>query len=90
MQRRFRPGRQAFIGAAAAALLGLGLGAWLKPPLVEAADPDPYENVVISLPAEASGSGPSLALTSRTLAHNHWPEWRFTTKFRLCTRCNHF
>lgn len=18
------------------------------------------------------------------------PEWRFTTKFRLCTRCNHF
>jgi len=45
-----------FLGAAAAAVLGLGLGAWLTPPPTGAADPDPYENVVVTPPAEALGA----------------------------------
>jgi len=55
MQKRFGPVRAAVPGAVAAALLGLAAGAWMKPPATQAADPDPYENVVITLPEPSAG-----------------------------------
>lgn len=61
MDRRFRPRAPVLVGAAAAALAGALLGAWIKPPPTSARDPDPYENLVITLPEQPSGSDYALA-----------------------------
>ena len=44
--------RQLFIGAAGAAAIGVGMGAWLQPPITAKADPDPYAHLTINLPPE--------------------------------------
>ena len=48
--------RRILIGAAAAAVIGLGLGAWLKPSLAESPAPDPYANLVITAPTAEQAS----------------------------------
>lgn len=42
--------KQLFYGAAAAAVIGLGAGAWLRTPADPVRDPDPYAHVAINLP----------------------------------------